>query len=370
MIKIRTILNSDRYSVFTDKATWRWCFFINLPIGAITLVVIYFFFPNPKMDKPKDESFLQRLKHFDPIGTAVFMPAIICLLLALQWGGTTYAWNSGRIIALFVVFGVLIIAFLYIQYRQGEDATVPWRIIKNRSVWAGSLYAFGTGSSFFLLVYYLPIWFQAVQGVSAVESGIRNLPMLLSVVIASILAGGLVTFTGYYAPFMIAGTVLMSIGAGLLSTFIPDTMTGKWIGYQILFGLGVGFGMQQPMMAVQTALNIKDIPTGSAVVVFLQTLGGALFVSVAQSVFTNQLVASLATNVPTIDPSVILVTGATNLQQTVPAELLSGVIAAYSTALTKAFTVSVGLAAFTVIGSIFIPWKSVKGKNIEAGIAA
>ncbi|KAH6660659.1 putative efflux pump [Truncatella angustata] len=356
--------------VFTDKATWRWCFFINLPIGAITLVVIFFFFPDPKTDKPKDESFLERAKHFDPIGTLVFMPAIICLLLALQWGGTTYAWNSGRIIALFVLFGVLIILFLFIQYRQGEDATVPPRILKNRSVWAGSLYAFGTGSSFFLLVYYIPIWFQAVQGVSAVNSGIRNLPMLLAVVVASIFAGGMVTALGYYAPFMIAGTVLMSVGAGLLSTFSPSTASGAWIGYQIIFGIGVGLGMQQPMMAVQTALDIKDIPTGSSVVVFLQTLGGALFVSVAQSVFTNQLVASLQENVPTLDPKVILVTGATNLQNTVPAELLSGVVAAYSTALTKSFVVSVGLAAFTIVGSVFIPWKSVKGKNVEMGMAA
>lgn len=356
--------------VFTDKATWRWCFYINLPIGAVTLLVIFFFFPDPKTAKPKDESFLERVKHFDPAGTAVFMPAIICLLLALQWGGTTYAWNSARIIALFVVFAVLIIVFIYIQSRQGEDATVPWRVLKNRSVWAGSLYGFGVGSSFFLLVYYLPVWFQAVQGVSAVQSGIRNLPMLLAVVVASIFAGGLVTAIGYYAPFMIAGTVLMSIGAGLLSTFDPETMSGKWIGYQILFGIGVGLGMQQPMIAVQTALDIKDIPTGTSVVIFLQTLGGALFVSVGQSVFTNGLVSALATNVPTIDPSVILVTGATNLQQTVPAELLTGVIAAYSTALTKAFLVSIGLAAFTVVGSAFIPWKSVKGKNIEAGMAA
>lgn len=259
---------------------------------------------------------------------------------------------------------------MFIQYRQGEDATVPPRILKNRSVWAGSLYAFGTGSSFFLLVYYIPIWFQAVQGVSAVNSGIRNLPMLLAVVVASIFAGGMVTALGYYAPFMIAGTVLMSVGAGLLSTFSPSTASGAWIGYQIIFGIGVGLGMQQPMMAVQTALDIKDIPTGSSVVVFLQTLGGALFVSVAQSVFTNQLVASLQENVPTLDPKVILVTGATNLQNTVPAELLSGVVAAYSTALTKSFVVSVGLAAFTIVGSVFIPWKSVKGKNVEMGMAA
>lgn len=297
------------------------------------------------------------------------MPAVICLLLALQWGGTTYAWSNGRIIALFVVFGILIIAFVFIQYIQKEDATVPFRIVSDRSVWAGSIYAFGVGSGFFILVYYLPIWFQAVQGVSAVDSGIRNLPMLISVVLLSIVSGGMVTAFGQYAPFMIVGTILMSVGAGMLSLFTPDTTEGVWIGYQILFGAGVGLGMQQPLMAVQTALDIKDVPTGTAVVVFVQTLGGALFVSVGQSIFTNQLVEALARYVPTIDPAVILVTGATNLQKTVPADLLPGVILAYSTALTRAFLVSAGLSAFTIIGSAFIPWKSVKGKNVEVGLA-
>ncbi|KAI1865521.1 uncharacterized protein JN550_008278 [Neoarthrinium moseri] len=355
--------------VFTDKATWRWCFFINLPIGAVTVLVIFFFFPSPKLTKPKDEVLFERVKRFDPMGTVVFMPAIICLLLALQWGGTTYAWNNGRIIALFVVFGVLILAFLYIQYNQQENATVPPRIIANRSVWAGSLYAFGTGSAFFIMVYYIPIWFQAVQGASAVDSGIRNLPMLISVVVCSIFAGGMVTALGQYAPFMIAGTILMSVGAGLLTMWNPNTSTGVWIGYQIVFGAGVGLGMQQPIMAVQTALDITDVPTGTAIVVFLQTLGGALFVSVGQSVFTNKLVESLAENLPSLNPAAVLAAGATNLQNTVSADMLPLVQASYSTALTTSFFVSVGLAAFTIIGSTLIPWKSVKGQNLEMGMA-
>jgi hypothetical protein len=312
---------------------------------------------------------MERINRFDPIGTLLFMPAVICLLLALQWGGTQYAWRDARIIALFVVFGVLILGFVYVQYRQQDDATVPPRILSDRTVWSAGVYAFATGSSFFLIIYYLPIWFQAVQGVSAVDSGIRNLPTLISVVIMSIVSGGLVTALGHYAPFMIIGTILMSIGAGLLSTFNPDTTTPVWIGYQIIFGAGVGLGMQQPLMAVQTVLDIKDVPTGTSIIVFLQTIGGALFVSVAQSVFTNQLVESLATYVPTLDASIVLATGATNLQQTLSPEFLPGVVLAYSTALTRAFLVSAGLACLTVVGSVFIPWKSVKGKKIEPGFA-
>ncbi|KAI1384991.1 putative efflux pump [Hypoxylon trugodes] len=351
--------------VFTDKVTWRWCFYINLPIGAVTILVILLFFPAPVQAIPKDETLMERFKRFDPIGTILFMPAIICLLLALQWGGTKYPWSNGRIIGLFVVFGVLFIAFLYVQHIQQENATVPPRIMKKRTIWASSLFSFGVGSGFFIFIYYVPIWFQSVQGVSAVESGIRNLPMLISVVVFAMGAGVLVTIFGYYAPFMIIGTVLMSIGGGLLSTWKPDASSGVWIGYQILFGAGVGMAMQQPLMAVQTVLDIKDVPTGTSILVFVQTVGGALFVSVGQTVFSNKLVQELAANVPSIDPNVILNAGATNLQHSLPADVIPNVIISYSNALTTAFIVGTALVAFTIFGSATIEWKSVKGKKLE-----
>ncbi|KAI0378099.1 putative efflux pump [Hypomontagnella monticulosa] len=354
--------------VFTDKVTWRWCFYINLPIGAVTVFVILFFFPAPHQAKPKDEPLIERIKRFDPLGTVLFMPAIICLLLALQWGGVDYPWNNGRIIALFVVFAVLLIAFLYVQHIQQENATVPPRIMKNRTVWASSLFAFGIGSGFFIMVYYIPIWFQSVQGVSAVDSGIRNLPMLISVVVFALGAGTLVTIFGYYAPFMILGTVLMSVGGGLLSTWKPDTASPTWIGYQILFGAGVGMSMQQPLMAVQTVLDIKDVPTGTSVLVFVQTVGGALFVSVGQSVFSNKLVEELAANVPGLDLSSVRSAGATALQNSLPPEMIPKVVLSYSNALTTAFLVGTALAAFTVFGAATIEWKSVKGKNVEAAL--
>ncbi|KAI8627999.1 MFS general substrate transporter [Xylariaceae sp. FL1651] len=355
--------------VFTDKVSWRWCFFINLPIGAVTLVVIAIFFPDPVQRKPVEETLFQRFMRFDPLGTFIFIPAVVSLLLALQWGGTIYPWSNGRIIGLFVVFGVLLIVFLFIQWRQQENATVPPRIIRKRTVLASSLFAFSMGSAFFLFVYYIPIWFQAVQGASAVNSGIRNLPMLLSVVVASLVAGGLITAFGYYAPFMIAGTIIASIGGGLLTTWKPDTNTGTWIGYQILFGVGVGLSLQQPLIAVQTVLDIKDVPVGTSVVAFMQTLGGALFVSVGNNVFNNKLVQELAVNVPSINPKEVLSAGATNLQKTLPPDMLPAVILSYNNALTTSFIVATALAALTVFGSGLIEWKSVKGKKIEAGFA-
>ncbi|KAI5866502.1 putative efflux pump [Durotheca rogersii] len=357
---------------FTDKVSWRWCFYINLPIGAVAASAIAVFFPDPPPSRrgglSSDETLLQRVRHFDPIGTVLFMPAVICLLLALQWGGVEHPWNSGRVIALFVVAGVLLLAFAYVQHVQQEDATVPPRILRKRTIWASGIFTFGTGAGFFVTVYYVPIWFQSVQGVSAVGSGIRNLPMLISVVLSAIAAGAAVTVFGYYAPFMILGTVIMSVGAGLLSTWTPDATAGAWIGYQVLFGVGIGVGMQQPLVAAQTVLDIRDVPTGAAVLVFVQTMGGALFVSVGQTVFTNKLVSELAARLPSLDLSALRNGGVTEVLRLVPPESLSTVILSYSNALTATFLVATGLVAFTVFGSAAIEWKSVKGRNVEAAV--
>lgn len=356
---------------FTDKLTWRWCFYINLPLGAITIIVIILFFREPDRKAVVQKTWKQRAEELDLIGTVFFMPAIVSLLLALQWGGSKYPWNEARIIALFVLFGVLIIIFIGIQIWKKDNATVPPRIIRNRSVAASSFFAFCLGSGFFIMVYYLPVWFQAVQGVSAVNSGIRNLPLVLGLVIVSIISGIGVSIEGHYAPWMIASSVVMAIGFGMITTFKPDTGSPSWIGLQCLAGIGVGLGMQQPLMAVQTVLNIKDVPTGTSVLIFLQTLGGALFVSVGENVFTNKLVEGLAEYAPDINPLVVLSTGATSIQSTTPPQYLAGVTLAYNEALVKAFTVATAMAALSIIGSVFVEWKSVKksGKKVEMAIA-
>lgn len=351
--------------VFTDKVTWRWCFYINLPLGAITVAVIIFYFQNPDRAAVADLGWAARIKEFDLEGTAVFIPSIICLLLALQWGGTQYAWGSWRIILLFVLFGLLISTFIAIQVWKKDKATVPMRIISKRSIWAAAWFAFALGAAFMLLVFYLPIWFQAVKGASAVKSGIMNLPLILGLVIVSIIGGIAVTVLGYYAPLMIASSVIMAIGAGLLTTLEPDSGHAKWIGYQAFTGIGIGLGMQQPLIAVQTVLDIKDVPTATSIIVFAQTLGGALFVSIGQNVFGNKLVSGLAANAPDIDPYIILHTGATSIQSAVDPSVLPGVTQAYSDALTMSFLVAAVMFAATIVGSGAIEWKSVKGKKIE-----
>ncbi|KAF7717919.1 MFS-type toxin efflux pump [Penicillium ucsense] len=349
---------------FTDRLSWRWCFYINLPIGGVTFFFILFFFKASKALKPA-LGWKEQLAEVDLLGSCFFLPAIISLLLALQWGGVKYPWNSGRIIALFVVFGVLIIIFGVIQWRGQDRATVPPRLIKNRNVWGSAWYALAIGAAYFVFVYYLPIWFQAIKGASAVKSGIMNLPTIISVVLLSILAGGLVTACGYYTPFMIASSIILTIGAGMLSTLAVDSGHAKWIGYQALFGIGLGLGMQQPMIVVQTALKPVDVPSGTALVMFSQTLGGAIFISVAQNIFQNQLLHYLQVEASDANAAQLVAGGATMLRQLVSGTLLQQVLHAYNDAITQTFYVAVAMGALSLIGPIFVEWLSVKGKKVE-----
>ncbi|KAJ6087930.1 hypothetical protein N7467_006844 [Penicillium canescens] len=349
---------------FTDHLTWRWCFYINLPIGAVTFFFVLAFFQNPKPILTKN-TFKEQIKELDLLGSFFFLPAIISLLLALQWGGTKYDWSNGRIIGLFVVFGVLILIFTGIQYKSQDKATIPPRLIKNRSVWGAAWFALALGAGFFVMTYYLPIWFQSIKGVTALKSGIMNLPMIITVIVVSILAGGLVTACGYYTPFMIASSIIMAIAAGLLATLETDSNHSKWIGYQALFGIGIGLGMQQPMIVAQAALKTVDVPSGMAIVMFAQTLGGAVFVSVGQNVFQNQLVHNLAIYAPDQNVAQLVSTGATMLRSVVTGSDLHKVLVAYNAAITETFYVAVAMSALSLVGPIFVEWISVKGKKVE-----
>ncbi|KAM0721945.1 hypothetical protein Q7P37_002871 [Cladosporium fusiforme] len=357
---------------FTDKVSWRWCFYINLPIGAVTFAFIVLFYrPTAKSRARsfKSGGWRQNIEQFDIFGTIIFLPMIVCLLLALQWGGSKYPWSDGRVVALLVVFGVLLIVFIGIQIWKKENATVPPRILTQRTVGAGAWFGAMIGAAFFVLVYFLPFWFQAIKGASAVKSGIMNLPLILSLVVASMLVGGLITKIGYYTPFVIACSVLVSIGSGLITTFTTTTNHSHWIGYQVLFGLGMGMGMQQTLVAVQTVLPKADVPIGTAIAMFSQTLGGALFISVAQNVFTNQLLKNVTAQVPGLNPLTVLGTGATDLVRVIPPEFIDAVQVAYNDALVNTYYVAVATSVLSLFGAVFFEWKSVKGKKIEMAAA-
>lgn len=354
---------------FTDGVSWRWCFYINLPIGGLSIGVILLFLRLPNKQAKSGESILTRIKQLDLIGAALLIPAIICLLLALQWGGNQYAWNNSRIIGLFVGFGLLVILFAASQIYLGDQATLPPPILKKRTVLASCLFALFFGGAFFVLVYYLPIFFQSVKGSSAMTSGIQLLPLMLATVVSSVVCGGLITIAGYYTPFLIGSAAIAAIGAGLITLYDVDISNGKWIGYQIVVGAGVGAGFQVPMTAVQTVLDPSDIPVGTAMVMFFQTLGGALFIAVGQSVFQNGLIEGITTYAPDVSPAAIVGAGATAMR-TVLGELgqldqVDGVIQAYMSGLRDTYRVSMALMVVAFVASLFLEWKSVKKAGAE-----
>ncbi|KAF4238007.1 hypothetical protein CNMCM8980_002239 [Aspergillus fumigatiaffinis] len=351
---------------FTDNPslTWRWCFYINLPLGVLpAVIVVAFISPFTGGGKHGKVSLADQLKQMDLPGTLFLLSAIVCLLLALQWGGTMYAWRNGVIIALLVLATAFFVTFGMIQYYSGDLATVPGRILSNRNIWGSSIFGSCVVASFFTMLYYIPIWLQAVKDASPTRSGVMNLPMVLSYVAFSLGSGALTSVIGYYVPFAYLATIFMAIGSGLLSTLKPDSGSAQWIGYQFLFGAGVGCGLQTAFAAPQCVLPLEDIPIGTAIIIFTENLASAVMVSVAQSVFINQLRTHLAKYVPEADSDVILHAGATEIKDLVPADLYNAVIFAYNKALCQTFYAGVALSCCAVLGVLALKWVNLKRKE-------
>lgn len=188
--------------------------------------------------------------------------------------------------------------------------------------------------------------------------------MILGVVLTTLLSGTLISLFGYYTPFIIISSIILSIAAGLLTTLHPDSPSSQWIGYQAMLGIGLGMGLQQPMIAIQTALPASDVPSATAIAMFSQTLGGAVFVSVGQNVFQNRLVRNLMMRAPGVDVAGLLKAGATMVRNVVGVEELAGVLRAYNDAFVETFYVGVAVGVLSVAGALAIQWLSVKkGKN-------
>ncbi|EXJ73953.1 uncharacterized protein A1O5_02247 [Cladophialophora psammophila CBS 110553] len=349
--------------VFTTKISWRWCFYINLPIGAVVLAFLFLVIENtpPALG---DLPFKEKLDRIDIPGTLVFIPCIVCLLLALQWGGQKYDWSNGRIIALLVLFGVLLIIFIIIQFWRKESGTIPPRIAKQRTIATGGFYAFCLGSSFMIAVYYLSIWFQAIKGDSAIRSGYSTLPFILALVVASIISGAFVSRLGYYNPSILAGGVLTPIGAGLLTLFTTHTAHPMWIGAQVLYGFGVGLGLQQTNIAAQAVLDKKDAPTGVSLVFFCQGIGGTISVAIAQNVLDNKLISGLK-GFSNISPHDIANTGATQLRQAFSPQQLPEVLRVYNHALVIVFYVALGYSCAAILGGLGMEWKTLKREKAK-----
>lgn len=192
------------------------------------------------------------------------------------------------------------------------------------------------------------------------KSGIDMIPLVLSVVVGSITSGGLVQRFGYYTPFMIVGACLMAIGAGLITTWNMHTPSSEWIGFQVILGLGVGYTMQHPNLAVQVVLDKQDVPTGTALLSLCQTLGGAVFVAVGQNVFINKFTNTLDT-IHGINPEKLAKAGATELKNAVPPQFQDRVLGAYNNSLTQGvFFAAMIVACLAFPAALGMEWRSVK----------
>lgn len=209
---------------------------------------------------------------------------------------------------------------------------------------------------------------QTVKLVDPLKSGIYTIPIVLSLVASSMVSGFLTTKIGYYVPAMYVSPAIMAIGEGLMSTFNPSTPSSRWIAYQFLTGFGLGFGMQTAGLAMQTVLPREDVSIGLAINFFAQQLGGAVFVSVGQTILSNLLVSKLQGVVPGLDPSTIVGSGATDLVKVVPPQYMDVVIHAYNYACTRIFLCGLGLTFAALLSVLGVEWRSIKkGKQGPPG---
>ena len=356
---------------FADRVSWRWCFYINLPIGALSAVIILLFFKTPAVAKPRAATLREKLVQMDPVGVILVMGAVISYILALRYGGITYAWSSSRVVGLLVSFVVLSAAFATWEWCQEDRAMVPFRLAKQRVYLVMSAFAFFFSGAYFLIIYYLPIYFQSIDNVSPAISGVRNLPLILAVTVSMLSSGAYISKTGIAAPIIVAGTAIGVVSTGLLYTLGIGTGPGKWIGYQIIGGVGWGIASQIPVITVQATASVADLPEVTAILLFFQTIGGAFMVGAAQSAFVNVMVKVLLHSAPDIDPATVVITGATNLRIVFPADQVPGILIAYMRGLKTAF--AIGLAstgvAFVII-TLFQRWNRLNTAAIAGGSAA
>ncbi|KIW82634.1 hypothetical protein Z517_05661 [Fonsecaea pedrosoi CBS 271.37] len=357
--------------VFTQDLTWRWCFWINLPIGGATFLIILLLFNTPPQSQSvQAPTWKEYHREFDVMGVVLGLGAWICLLLVLQDGGVRHAWNSSFSIGLLVGFWLFVIAFIVAEWTQGDGATIPRRLLKSRTIAACAIYSFVSNMGGVSRTYTLPIYFQAVQGVSPSDSGVRTIPSVLSFSLATFSCAILLGKIGYYQPFLWAGGILITIGSGLYYTLTPSSSAGHWIGYQIVAGVGQGIVIQLPVMVAQKVSARQDLSVTVGIMMFAQFVGGGFGVSTGQAILNNRLIDNLPHGNSVVTPASVLAAGATGLRQAFPHPRdLAAVVASYMIGLRDAWiftTVASGVAFLTAFAA---EWRSINELVPDANIA-
>ncbi|KAH8202937.1 hypothetical protein TruAng_002883 [Truncatella angustata] len=334
--------------VFTDRLSWRWCFYINLIVGAPSILFLLFFYKPPAHHKIVPIGWREFIHTLDLPGVALVLAALTCFILALEYGGATRPWNSGTVIGLLAAFGVLTILFIILEWYQGDRALLVGRLMKRRTIAACAIFVSMINFSFFPLAYNLPIYFQAVNGVSPLESGIRLLPTILPMTLFSLVSAPGIVLAGWYQPWLMFGASLAAIGAGLIYMLDVYSTNAQWIGFQIVAGLGTGLSMQPPVIIANAITPKEDNSMAMSDVLFFQFIGGTFGIGIAQAILNNGLIRSLPELAPGVTTTDVLSVGAYDLQNIFSGEDLLGVLRAYMAGLHDAWIMSIAGAAVAV----------------------
>ncbi|MFW0796818.1 MFS transporter [Gordonia sp. CPCC 205515] len=272
---------------FVDNLSWRWVFYINLPIGVVALIAIVIVLPKTSTTtKP----------YIDYFGIILLAAASTCIVLVTSFG-SIWGWGSTRILLLIALGVIAVIAFVMVELRVPEPV-MPIRLLTNRVFATASIIGFVVGFAMFGAITFLPMFLQAVQGASATSSGLRMIPMMLGLLITSIASGQIISRTGRYKIYPIVGTAIFTVALFLLSTMDRSTSNGLTSLYLFILGVGLGMVMQVLVLAVQNAVEYRDLGTGTSGATFFRSIGSAVGVAVFGAVFNSQLESHLSQSPP------------------------------------------------------------------------
>ena len=332
---------------FVDNLSWRWVFYINLPLGAVALVVTAAVLPGR----------LSKTRHvIDYAGTALIGASAVCLVLLTSLGGNTYTWGSFPIILLGVLAVVCAVGFVLAERRAAEPV-LPLHLFGNRVFTSASVVGFAVGFAMFGALAYLPQYMQVVRGISPTLSGLRLLPLMVGLLLTSIGTGFLVTKWGRYKIFPVVGTALMTLGLFLLSRL--GTNTSFWLVSLYLFVLGVGIGcsLQVLVIAVQNAVDYKDLGAATSGATFFRSIGGSFGTAVFGAIFSGVLAGDIAAALHGVSlPSGISASAGASpaVLEHLPAVIRDGYVAGFTQALHTVFLYATPIGAVAFILSLLL----------------
>jgi EmrB/QacA subfamily drug resistance transporter len=333
---------------FVDHLSWRWVFYVNVPVGAAALLIT-----STALDLP-----YRRVQHaIDYLGAAAVMGATSCLLLVTVWGGTRYPWGSPTIVGL-AVGGVVLLALFLLQEGRADEPIIPLRLWRDRVFSVASGLEFLVGFSMFGAIIFLPLYLQTVGGASAQNSGVLILPLMAGLMTSSITSGRIITRTGRYKVFPVVGTATIAIGMFLLSTMGIGTPHLLSSVYMVVLGLGMGMIIQVMVLAVQNSVPHKDLGTATATESFTRSIGGAFGVAVFGAILSNRLAFNLRALLPasaggTLDLGHI--TGSPAAIRHLPPQVRDAVILALARSIHVVFIAAVPLAVIAFLVTWLLP---------------